>query len=130
VDNLIINAGAGGTPLILNKTDAGWQVADRPDQRVNAEAVSGLLATLAGLRPERFIADQKGDLKLYGLEPPVRVIVVKSRAGQPTTLHLGRFEGDSKRAYATAPGGDGAVVVLSEADSAKLLAPAGELVKR
>jgi len=130
VDTLIINAGAGGTPLIMNKTDAGWQVADRPDQRVNTDAVNGLLASLAGLRAERFVADQKGDLKLYGLEPPVRVIVVKSRGGQATTLHIGRFEGDSKRAYATVPGGDGAVVVLSDADSARLLTPVGELARR
>lgn len=130
VDTLIVNAGVGGTPLILNKSDAGWQSAERSDQRVNTEAVNGLLATLAGLRVERFIVDQKGDLQLYGLEPPVRVIVVKSRGGQATTLHLGRLEGDSKRAYATVPGGDGAVVVLSEADSAKLLTPTAELVRR
>ena len=96
---------AGGPPLVLNKADAGWQVAGKPGQAVKAEAVNDFLATLAGLKAERYVADQKADLKLYGLEPPVRVIVAKTKSGQTTTSHLGRLEGDSKRAYATVPGG-------------------------
>jgi hypothetical protein len=127
VDSVIINAGAGGTPLILTKDDAGWKVAGKPDQKINVEAVSEFLSTLAGLKADRFIADDKADLKLFGLEPPVRVIVVKTRTGQTTTLNLGRFEGDSKRAYASVPGA-GWVVVLNEGDSGKLMRDVTTLV--
>jgi hypothetical protein len=119
VDSIIINAGIGGTPLILTKDDAGWKVAGKPDQTVNVEAVSDFLSTLASLKAERFVADDKADLKLFGLDPPVRVVVVKTRSGQTTTLHLGRLEGDSKRAYASVPGA-GWVAVLGEAESDKL----------
>ncbi|MBX7106218.1 MAG: DUF4340 domain-containing protein, partial [Gemmataceae bacterium] len=129
VETLILNAGAGGTPAVFNKTDTGWQVAGDADRVVNIEAITDLLATFAALKAERYVADQKPELKLYGLEPPVRVIIVKTRTGNPTTLHLGRFEGESKRAYAAVPGA-GTVVVLSEADSAKLLKPAGELSRK
>jgi hypothetical protein len=126
-DTLVINSGTGGTPLTLLKNDTGWQVATGTGQHVKAEAVSELVATLAGLKAERFVADDKADLKLFGLEPPVRVIVVKTRSGQTTTLNLGRFEGDSKRVYASVPGANW-VVVLSEADSGKLMKDASEFV--
>ncbi len=129
-DTLIINSGTGGVPTIINKGEIGWQFADKPDQHVKAEAVSEVLAGLAGLKAERYVVDQKGDLKLFGLEPPVRILIAKTRNGQTTTLHLGRYEGDSKRLYATVPGGDGAVVILSEADSAKLMKPVGEFWKK
>jgi Domain of unknown function (DUF4340) len=129
-DTLIINSGAGGTPLVMNKNDLGWQFADKPDQSAKPEAVSDVLATLAGLKAERYVVDQKGDLKLFGLDPAARVIIAKTRNGQTTTLHLGRYEGESQRLYATIPSGDGLIVVLSEADSAKLMKSVGEFGKK
>jgi hypothetical protein len=129
-DTLIINSGAGGPPLVMNKNDLGWQFADKPQQPVKPEAVSDVLATLAGLKAERYVVDHKADLKLFGLDPAVRVIIAKTRTGQTTTLHLGRYEGDSQRLYATVPGGDGAVVVLNEADSAKLMKATAEFGRK
>src|SRR5207237_5289319 len=91
---LIINS--GGAPLTFIKSEAGWQVPGKPDQTVKVEAVNELLATLAGLRADHFVADQKADLKLYGLGQPQRTIVVRTRAGQIVTFNLGHFAGDSK----------------------------------
>ena len=119
-----------GAPTILTKGEDGWQVTGKPDAKVNPTAVSEMLAAVAGLKAERFVVDQKADLKLYGLEPPTRVLVVRTRSGQSVTVHLGRAEGESKRVYATVPGAGGEVAVLSEADSAKLTKSASELLAR
>lgn len=127
-DTVVINSGAGGTPLTLLKIDTGWQVATGSGQ-VKPEAVSELVAAMASLKAERFVVDEKADLKLFGLDPPVRVIVVKTRNGQTTTLNLGRFEGDSKRVYANVPGASW-VVVLNEADSGKLMKDVAEMVAK
>lgn len=124
-ETVIINSGSG-SPIVINKTEAGWQFADGSSQSVNAETVSSLLAAMAGLKVERFVVDRQGDRKLYGLDPANRVIVVKTRTGGMTTLHLGRMEGDSQRIYAAIPGGDGAIALLSEADSGKLMRPVQE----
>lgn len=128
-DTLVINAGAGGPPLALNKTDAGWQAPGSPDRAVNVETVSDVLAALAGLKVERYVVDEKADVKLFGLEPPTRVIAVKTRSGATTTLHIGRQEGDSKRVYATVPG-SGVVGVLAEADAGRLLKPVADFFKK
>jgi hypothetical protein len=75
------------------------------------------------------VVDEKADVKLFGLEPPTRVIAVKTRSGATTTLHIGRQEGDSKRVYATVPG-SGVVGVLAEADAGRLLKPVADFFKK
>jgi len=112
----------GGNTLVLNKTDTTWQLQGQPGQAVNATVVNELLATLAAAKVERYVVDKGADPQLYGLQPPERTIIARTRTGTPQTLYLGRFEGDSKRAYARVL--DSArtdVFVLSEADSAKLV---------
>jgi hypothetical protein len=112
----------GGDTLVLNKVDTTWQVQGQPGQAVNAAVVNEMLATLAAAKVERFVVDKGADFQLYGLQPPERTIIARTRAGTPQTLYLGRFEGDSKRVYARVL--DSArtdVFVLSEADSAKLV---------
>jgi hypothetical protein len=116
-------SGEGGT-FALRKGPAGWFDPQKPEDKINTEAVNELLDTLAGLKAERFAADKGADLKLYGLEPPQRVVVVTTRDGQSKTLHLGREEGGSggKRVYARVP--DPArqeVLVLGEKDTARLM---------
>ncbi|MFL5327277.1 MAG: DUF4340 domain-containing protein [Gemmataceae bacterium] len=119
VESLTISP-AGSAPVTVVKGETGW-VDSKSGQHVRAEVVSEFLATLAGLRADHYAADEKADLKLYGLDPPQRTIVVRTRTGQVVTLNLGRFEGESKRPYASTPEQSGVVVVLSEADGAKLL---------
>ena len=60
------------------------------------------------------------DAKLYGLEPPRKTVTVTTSGNQKRTLFLGRVD-EHKRVYAR-PGDKGStvVVVLSEADTARI----------
>jgi hypothetical protein len=119
-ETLVYNV--GGATLVLQKSDATWQVAGKPDQAVNAAAVNDVLTTLANLKVERYVVDKGADLKLYGLLPPVRTVVARTRGGTTATLYLGSAEGGSKRAYGRVLDANRSdVFVLSEADSAKLV---------
>jgi hypothetical protein len=112
--------------VVLEKAGNDWAARGKPGTPVNAAAVNDVLATLAGLRVERYVTDAGADLPLYGLQPPERTVIVHPRGGTPVALHLGRFEGDSKRVYARVPDSNRSdVVVLSEADSAKLVRELG-----
>jgi hypothetical protein len=111
----------GGTSFVLEKAEGGWRLADRPDMKVKAEAVSDTLAAIAGLKAERFVVDKGADLKLYGLEPPELVIEVQTPAGK-RVLHVGRPEGESRRSYARVPDKDRSdVFVIGEADAARIV---------
>jgi hypothetical protein len=111
----------GGTSFVLEKAEGGWRLADKPDLKVKAEAVSDTLAAIAGLKAERFVVDKGADLKLYGLEPPELVIEVQTPAGK-RVLHVGRPEGESRRYYARVPDKDRSdVFVISEADAARIV---------
>jgi hypothetical protein len=114
---------SGSVNFSLKKAGAAWVDPDRPAEPINAAAVTELLDALAGLKAVRYAADEKADFKLFGLEPPQRVIVVTQKNGASKTLHLGREEGGSGgRVYARVADKDRTeVFVLSEADSAKLL---------
>jgi hypothetical protein len=119
-ETLVYNV--GGATLVLQKADSAWQVAGKPEQAVNAEVVNEVLAALAGLKVERYVVDKGADQKLYGLQTPVRTIVVRTRSGTTATLYLGHTEGGSKRVYARVLDANRSdVFVLSEADSAKLV---------
>jgi len=84
--------------------------------------VNEVLATLAGLKVERYVADKGADFALYGLQPPERTVIAQGRTAAPQSVYLGRFEGDSKRVYArVADPARTDVFVLSEPDSAKLV---------
>jgi hypothetical protein len=119
VETLVVNA--DGKSLVLQKANNRWEASGQPGRVVNESVVTDLLAALAGLKAERFVADQGADLKLYGLDPPVRTVVARGSGGTPQTLYLGNREGGSKRVYARTLEGKGEVFVLSEADSAKLM---------
>jgi hypothetical protein len=111
----------GSTAFTLEKTDAGWQLAGKPEVKIRAEAVSETLAAVAGLKAERFVVDKGADLKLYGLEPPELTVTVQTRSG-PRVLNVGRQEGDSKRYYARVPDKERSdVFVISEADAGKIV---------
>jgi hypothetical protein len=89
--------------------------------KVNAKAVSETLDALARLKVQRFVADAKADMKLYGLDPPAWTIEAKT-SSITRTLLIGRTEGDSQRYYATTPSND-AVFLLSEEDARKIVRP-------
>jgi hypothetical protein len=110
-----------GSSFTLTKQGTAWQVKDRSTDKISEKTVTDLLDALASLKAERYIADTKGNLQLYGLEPPTGKIEVTSPAG-PRTLLLGRTEGDSRRVYAAVAGSD-AIFVIGEADAARLTRP-------
>ena len=58
---------AGDQTLVLQKVNDSWQQPGKPDQKVNATAINDVMAALAGLKVERFVADKEADLKKYGL---------------------------------------------------------------
>ncbi|HEY1375160.1 MAG TPA: DUF4340 domain-containing protein, partial [Gemmataceae bacterium] len=112
----------GDQTLVLQKVNDAWQVPGKPDQAVNAAAVNDVVAALAGLKVERYVTDKNADLKQYGLQPPQRTIVARSRTGVTATLYLGRPEDGSKRVYARVLDPNRSdVFVLSEADSTRLV---------
>jgi hypothetical protein len=111
----------GGPPFTLEKVNNAWQVAGKQGLQVKQEAVTDALDALARLRAERYVADKGGDLKLYGLEPPRLVLEVRTPTGK-RVLHLGRFEGDSKRVYARVPEGNRSdVFVIAAADTDRIV---------
>lgn len=113
---------AGMTSFSFRKQGADWIDPVQPTEKMNSAALTELLDALAGLKVERYVVDEKADLKLYGLEPPERVIVLTTRTGTKT-LHIGRQEGgQGGRVYARIPEKDRTeVFVLNVADSEKLL---------
>lgn len=116
--------GGAGKSFVLQKLGASWADRASPTAAVDTAKVTELLDALAGLKAERFVADTQADPKLFGLQPPQRVIVVSVKGGGTKILQLGRFEGGSgdKRVYARVeePGRTD-VFVLSEADTAKVM---------
>ncbi len=110
---------SGPTSFALKKKDNDWTLEGQPDIKVSAKEVTDTLDALASLKAERFVADAKADLKLYGLDPAVWTITVTTPAGTRTLL-IGRAEGDSKRLYATVPG-SGAVFIIGESVAPRIV---------
>ncbi len=108
-------------PFSLDKVDGLWEVAGKPGEVVKVQSVNDALDALARLRVERYVLDAGADPKLYGLDPPVLSIEIRTRDGK-RTLEIGRTEGDSKRYYARVPDkGRSDVFLISEADGARLV---------
>ncbi len=119
----------GGKTVVLKKTGTVWNVEGKPETPLSIDTVNDTVAALAGLKLERYAVDKDADKKLFGLDPPE--LVIEAEAGEKkVTLHIGRFEGDSKRAYAAVPEKDRSdVLVLSESDTARLTRDLAALAK-
>jgi hypothetical protein len=111
----------GPTPFTLKKDENLWSVVGKLGAKVNAKAVSDTLDALAGLKVQRWLVDEKGDLQLHGLQPPQMSIDIQTSAGKRSLL-IGRSEGDSPRVYAAVAGETG-IFVLSEDDAKRILRP-------
>lgn len=123
-----------GANFALRKLGQLWVDAADAKAPIDPAKVSEFLDALAGLKAERYVVDKDADLRLYGLAPPQRVIVLTQRGGVVKALHLGREEGGSggKRVYARVDEpGRTEVFVLGEADTEKLTRDrAGFLTKK
>jgi hypothetical protein len=121
IETVVLTSGTGN--VVLQKQGNGWVDPAKPADKFDGAKITELLAAFAGLKAERYAADQKADLALYGLEKPSRVIVVTARGGATKSLAIGGPEGTSagKQVYAKVNDPSRTeVIVLSEADSAKL----------
>ncbi len=108
-------------PFTLDKVDGQWEVGGKAGEAVKVQAVNDALDALSRLRLERYVLDKGADPKLYGLEPPVLTIEVRTRDGK-RSLEIGRTEGESKRYYARVPDKDRSdVFVISETDGARIV---------
>lgn len=112
-----------GGDFTLVKRDSDWFLKEA-NVRADDKTVTSLLDALAGLKVDHYVADTKGNLPLYGLEPPEMTIELTTPTGSRRLL-IGREEGGTRRRYAAVAGID-AVFVVGEVDAAKLLRPATE----
>jgi hypothetical protein len=112
----------GDQTIVLQKANETWQVAGRPEEKLNLDVVNDVLAAIPGLKVDRFVSDKGADLKQYGLQPPERTIVVRTRTGAMATLYLGKTEEGSKRVYGRILDPNRSdVFLVSEADAARLV---------
>ena len=138
VDASQVNALAisdGKANLALRKTGPIWADPEKLTDLFDVGKVTEILAALAQLKAERYVADKDANLELYGLKEPKRVIVLTMQEGAVTkSLQIGAEVGGSngKQVYAKVnePGRTD-VFVLSEADTAKIMRDrTGLLVKK
>jgi hypothetical protein len=118
----------GAAPFTLKKNESLWTVAGKPELKVNAKAISDTLDALAGLKVERWLADEKGDLQLHGLQPPQLTIDLQTSTGKRSLL-IGRTEGGSQRVYA-AVAGETAIFVLGEDDAKRIVKPLAAFLEK
>jgi Domain of unknown function (DUF4340) len=119
IDQLTITGPAG--PVTLMKKGSDWSLVGQPDP-VSTKTVTDTLDALTGLKIERYIADAKADLQLYGLKDPSWKFEAKTPTGTRTLL-VGRAEGESRRHYGAIAGQD-AVFVIGADDIERLTRPA------
>jgi hypothetical protein len=111
----------GPQTFTLTKLAGSWVVAEKPGEKVKADAVAETLTALANLRADHYAADKDAKPDFYGLANPAVVIEIQVR-GEPKkrVLKLGGLE-DKVRRYLQPPQeGRTDVMVISEADTAKI----------
>jgi len=91
-----------GQALVLVKGEKGeWTIAAPLNKAAKADAVTGYLAQLAGLKAKTFAGDQPADLKKYGLDRAALKISIDGKEGKSlATLRVGNKSADGY--YATA----------------------------
>ncbi len=113
----------------LAKRNNVWVSVPKPTDRINDVLVNAMLASLAGLKLERYVVDKGASLNLFGLDPVETTIEIGTPMGKRTLL-IGRQEGGSKKYYARiADNKQGDVFLISEADSMIIMKPAASFIK-
>jgi len=131
LESVILTSTAGN--VALQKQGAVWSDPAKAGDKFDAAKVAELAAAFAGLKAERYVADAKADLAVYGLDKPARVVAVVGRGGVTKSLALGGPEGTSGGKQLYAKVNDPArpeVFLLSEADTAKLTRDRASLLEK
>ena len=131
LESVILTATNGN--VVLQKQGGVWIDPEKPGDKFDAAKVTELAAAFAGLKAERYVADAKADLAVYGLDKPAFVVAVVGKGGATKSLAVGGPEGTSGGKQRYAKVNDPArpeVFVLSESDTAKLTRDRASLVEK
>jgi len=124
---------SGMNNFVLRKAGMQWLDITKPNDAIDVATVTDTLAVLANLKADRYAVDKDADMKLYGLDMPMQVIVIGQPGGASKVLQLGGEVGgtDGKQVYArVVEPGRTDVFVLSAADTAKLKRDRAAYVKK
>ena len=73
----------------VEQAEPGRDLAGRRDALGGYQGAAIVVAALANLKAERYVADKDAKLALYGLDKPKRVIVLTLKGGDKRVLHIG-----------------------------------------
>ena len=131
LESVILTTTTGN--VVLQKQGTAWVDPAKPTDKFDAAKVTELATAFAGLKAERYVADAKADLAVYGLDKPAFVVAVVGRGGATKSLAIGGPEGTSGGKQRYAKVNDPArtdVFLLSEADTAKLTRDRASLLEK
>lgn len=124
VNKIRVDIKGGAGSFELTKTPLGWTDSKDTNQKISNDKVIQFLDKLASLKVERFISLKSDDatLKLYGLNPPERIITISTEKGVARMIHLGRLD-DQKRFYARSNEPNSSEIVILEPSDSEILGP-------
>jgi hypothetical protein len=126
VDADKVTVARGDRKATFAKVDGTWKMTDPTPGEAEQADLDDLVNTAAKLRADELAAEKADDLKPFGLDTPVATVTFVSGDKEVLAVQVGRYDGDTKRAFGKVAGGE-AVAVFDTGVSAKLL---GEYRKR
>jgi hypothetical protein len=113
-----ITLARGAATATIEREGKTWRLTGAVRGRGDPTRVEGLLRELTGRGIKEFVAEAPGDLRSYGLAPPVsRIALTTDEKVPPQTLLLGRTDKAKAGVYATR--GPGSPLLLLEDRVAK-----------
>lgn len=97
---------AAGAIMSVERTDAGWQIAEPLPGPADTIRVTGVLTDLAELTATQVITPDDGDLLPYGLLAALYTITVTGDEGELVSLRLGTPNPGGTATYVQANEGD------------------------
>ena len=104
IENVAISK--GDRKLILAKKDKKWEIREPGEYDADDSEVQGLLRKLTALKAEDFVADNKEDLRRYGLEKGAMEIMLTPVDGAEEKILIGKRFSRGKKVYLTKEGID------------------------
>lgn len=111
----------GDRTATFAKTDGTWKMTAPTAADAEQADLDELVNTAAKLRADELADEKPKDLAPFGLDKPVATLQFFSGDKEVLGVRVGKFDGDSKRAFGRVEGGE-AVAVFDTAVSGKLLA--------
>jgi uncharacterized protein YpmB len=113
--------------IICEKDTAGtWQITAPEQRKAKSWKISNITGNLSSLEATKFVDENAGDLKPYGLDNPRAVITVKEKGNEVARALIGKEKGD--RVYAKAANST-AVVEIKKDDADRLFVTLADLAE-